>query len=98
MKLDVKASAITVAVVFALAVFSVALVNRFFSGYGNGFLRMVASLYPGFHPGGMRAGLVGTAYAALDGAVTGAIVAWVYNWSLGRFGGGSAAGGAAPTA
>ena len=79
MRLSVKASAITLAIVFGLAVFLVALVNRFFSGYGNAFLQTVASLYPGFHPGGMRAGLIGTAYAALDGAVIGAIVAWVYN-------------------
>ena len=73
MKLSVKASAITLAIVFGLGVFVVALLNRFFVGYGNAFLQTVASIYPGFHPGGMRAGLVGTAYAALDGAGCGAV-------------------------
>ncbi len=79
MRLSVKASAITLAIVFGLSVFVVALLNRLFAGYGDAFLQMVASIYPGFHPGGMRAGLVGTAYAVLDGAVGGALVAWVYN-------------------
>jgi hypothetical protein len=79
MRRSVTASAITLAVVFGLAVFLVALVNRLFSGYGGAFLETMASIYPGFHPGGMRAGLIGTAYAALDGAVAGALVAWVYN-------------------
>lgn len=84
MKLSVKAFSITVAVMFGLAVFLTALLNRFFPGYGDGFLNMMSSIYPGFHPGGMKAGLVGTAYALVDGAVVGAIAAWVYNFALGK--------------
>jgi hypothetical protein len=86
MRFNVKALAITVAVMFGGAVFTVALLNRFFPAYGNGFLRTLASIYPGFHPGGMRAGLVGTAYAALGGALTGAVLAWLYNTVAGMGG------------
>ena len=79
MRFSVKALAITLAVLWGGAVFLVALANRTFPGYGEAFLQMMASIYPGYHAGGMMNGLVGTAYAALDGAVCGALLAWIYN-------------------
>ena len=79
MKLNPKALAITLAVLWGGSVFLVAALNRFWPGYGDAFLNLTASIYPGFHPGGMRAGIVGTLYAALDGAVAGVLLAWLYN-------------------
>ena len=79
MKLNPKALALTLSLAWGGSVFLVALLNRFWPGYGGAFLSLAASLYPGFHPGGMRAGVVGTLYALLDGAVCGFIVAWLYN-------------------
>ncbi|MBI4500547.1 MAG: hypothetical protein HY700_05240 [Gemmatimonadetes bacterium] len=84
MKLNAKALAITVAVLWGGSVFLVALLNRFWPPYGGAFLDLASSIYPGVHPGGMRAGIVGTAYAVVDGAVCGFLVAWVYNQVSGR--------------
>ena len=79
MKLNPKALALTFGLLWAGVVFLVALLNRFWPSYGGAFLNLASSIYPGFHPGGMRAGIVGTLYALLDGAVCGFLVAWLYN-------------------
>ena len=79
MKLSIKGMALTSAILWGAAVFLTALLNRFFAGYGNAFLQMVSSIYPGYHVGGMKMGIVGTLYAALDGAICGALFAWIYN-------------------
>jgi hypothetical protein len=79
MKLNAKAFAITAALAWGGSIFVVALLNRFWGNYGVAYLNLAASLYPGFHPGGMKAGIVGTLYGMLDGAVGGFVVAWLYN-------------------
>lgn len=79
MKLDVKALAITFALLWGGCVLLVAVGNRFAPDYGGAFLNMMSSVYPGFHPGGLRAAAIGGLYAALDGAVCGALIAWIYN-------------------
>ncbi|MGA7306339.1 MAG: hypothetical protein WBW88_15785 [Rhodothermales bacterium] len=79
MKLDSKALAITLAVVWGVAVFLVALVNMIWPSYGLTFLDLASSIYPGFHPGGLVSAVVGGLYAALDGAVLGVLVGWIYN-------------------
>lgn len=86
MKLNTKALAITFAILWGGCVLLVAVCNRFSPDYGNSFLNGVSSIYPGFHPGGLRAAAVGTIYAAFDGAVCGALVGWIYN----KVGGGAA--------
>ncbi len=91
MKLNPKALAITFALLWGGSIFLVALLNRFWGGYGDAFLGMASSIYPGFHPGGMKAGIVGSLYGALDGAVCGWLVAWVYNMVNERSGGTAAA-------
>lgn len=81
MKLDVKATALTGAIVWGgLAIFLTGLGNLLWSGYGQGFLDAVASLYPGYHATpSVGQVVVGSLYGVLDGAVVGALVAWVYN-------------------
>ncbi len=79
MKLNPKALAITLSVLWGGCVFLVAVLNRFWPDYGGAFLNVVASIYPGFHPGGLREAIVGALYAILDGAVCGVVVAWLYN-------------------
>jgi len=79
MKLNPKALALTLALLWGGCVFLVALLNRFWPGYGGAFLNLASSIYPGFHPGGMRQAIVGTLYAVLDGAGGGLLVAWLYN-------------------
>ncbi len=79
MKLNPKALAITCAILWGGAVFLVALLHRFWPSYGVDFLNLASSIYPGYHVAGMRMGLVGTCYGALDGAVCGYAFGWVYN-------------------
>ena len=79
MKLDTKALAITFGVLWGGCVLLVAVLNVIWPGYGGAFLDVTSSIYPGFHPGTVLAGIVGGLYAALDGAVCGLLVAWIYN-------------------
>jgi len=86
MKLSIKALAITLGLLWAGCVFLVAVLNVVWEGYGVAFLSMAASIYPGFHPGGLKEAVVGGLYALVDGAVCGALIAWVYNQVAERVG------------
>lgn len=80
MQLNIKALAIAGAVIWGGGFLLLGLVNLFARSYGVAFLELGASIYPGYHgPGGFGSVIVVTGYALLDGAVTGAIFAWLYN-------------------
>ncbi len=80
MKLSIKGLALTVGIVWAAALFVTGLANLMWPSYGEAFLTMVASVYPGYHgPGGFGSVIVVTLYALVDGAVCGAVIAWLYN-------------------
>jgi len=81
MKFKVTQVGFTVAIVWALLVFLVGLTNLIFPGYGVAFLKIIDSIYPGYHFGkwGFGGVIVSTLYAALDGLVVGVVFAWVYN-------------------
>lgn len=80
MKLNVAALAIACAILWGACVFLVGLADMAVPGYGGAFLAMVASIYPGFHAGAnFLVLLLGTGLALADGAIAGAIVAWLYN-------------------
>jgi len=49
MKLNVKALALTAGILWALALFLTGLGNLIWSGYGEPFLKVMASVYPGYH-------------------------------------------------
>jgi hypothetical protein len=85
MRFDTKAMAITVAFIWGGALLIVGLANLIWPEYGNDFLHVMASIYPGYG-GGNSIGqvIVGTLYAVVDGAVGGALFAWVYNGIAGR--------------
>lgn len=81
MKLDVKGLAIALALVWGgLAMFVIGVANLIWPGYGRGFLDVMASVYPGY-TGDATFGqvIVGSLYGALDGAIAGALIAWLYN-------------------
>jgi len=88
MKLSVKSLAIACAILWAATVFLMGLAHLIWPSYGTAFLELAASIYPGYEVGGFGSVIVGTLYAAVDGAVGGAIFAWLYN----RFAGSPAAG------
>lgn len=85
MRLHTSAVSLAAALMWGGAVLLVAVLNLLVPPYGGTFLQLVASIYPGYHPG-MGAGsvLIGTLWALLDGAVGGAIFAWLYNLFAGR--------------
>ncbi|UCG88108.1 MAG: hypothetical protein JSW71_06075 [Gemmatimonadota bacterium] len=85
MDLNIKALAVVGAVLMGACLLLVGIANLIFPSYGVAFLDLMASLYPGYHgPDGFGSVIVGTLYAAVDGAVCGAILAWLYNLVAGR--------------
>ena len=81
MKLDVKAMALTIGLAWGvLAMFVTGLANLIWDGYGEDFLDVMASVYPGYDAtASFGQVIIGTLYGLLDGAVGGAVVAWLYN-------------------
>ncbi len=85
MSLNIKALTVAGAVLIGACVLLVGIVNLISPSYGVGFLEMGAAVYPGYSgPSGFGSVIVVTLYGLLEGAVGGAILAWVYNAVLGR--------------
>ena len=83
MRLNVKAAAITLGLLWGMAMLIVGTADLLWPGYGRPMLEMMATLYPGYHAtGGFRQVIVGALYGAMDGAAGGAVLAWVYNRCL----------------
>jgi hypothetical protein len=80
MQLNMKALSIVAGIFTAAAILIVGCVNLVWSGYGSAFLKMMASLYPGYRAAGTIGDLiVGTLYGLVDGLVCGWIFGWLYN-------------------
>lgn len=80
MKLSIKSLTITMALFWGGTVFFVALLNLLAPPYGQAFLDLVSSVYPGYKVvGSLGSVIVATLYALIDGAVGGVIFAWLYN-------------------
>jgi hypothetical protein len=85
MRLNVFAFAATVALIWSAAILLVAAAHAVSPGYGGAFLDFAASIYPGYRPGPSFGSVVtGTLYGLFDGAVGGALFAWLYNLLQGR--------------
>jgi hypothetical protein len=85
MKLNLKALALTVGILWAAAVFITGVANLIWSGYGTKFLEVVASIYPGYKAARSFGDLLaGTGYALVDGAISGLIFGWLYNLFVGK--------------
>lgn len=84
MKLSLKGAAMAGALVWGiLAMFLVGVANLVWPGYGQEFLRIMASVYPGYHATpNFGQVILGTFYGLADGAFGGAVLAWLYNRSL----------------
>ncbi|MGW8269422.1 MAG: hypothetical protein ACWGNS_03110 [Burkholderiales bacterium] len=80
MKFDIKSLALTAGLFWGAAILIVALANLIWPPYGRAFLDLSASIYPGYRPGtGFGSVITGTLYALVDGAICGALIAWLYN-------------------
>ena len=82
MKLDIKVAALTLSLFWGIFfMFLVGVANLVMPGYGQAFLELMASVYPGYTiDGSFGQVLVGTLYGIVDGAFVGAAFAWLYNW------------------
>lgn len=80
MKLSVKATALTFGLLWGGAMLVVGLINLADPHYGNEFLRLMSSVYPGADTSRTIARvLLGTLYGFVDGAIGGALLAWLYD-------------------
>ena len=85
MKLNVKAFMFTCAILWAAAIFLVGISNLIWTGYGVAFLKVIASIYPGYDGvGTFGSVIVASLYAVVDGAIGGLVFAWLYNRFLGK--------------
>lgn len=80
MKFNIKALALSCAILWGGAVLVMGLANLICIGYGQRFLELLASFYPGYHATRSigEVSLV-TLYAIADGLIGGAFFAWLYN-------------------
>jgi hypothetical protein len=61
------------------------LANLIWVGYGEGFLQVLTTVYPGYKASGSIGDLItGTLYSLVDGALCGLFFAWLYNLFTGR--------------
>lgn len=80
MKLSVKGFALTCGLLWGGGLLFVGLVELAVPGYGSAFLELADSIYPGFdNSHTLFSVLIGTGYGLIDGAIAGAIFAWLYN-------------------
>jgi hypothetical protein len=81
MKLSVVRFACALATMWSLVVFGTGVVNLWSPGYGEALLKIMESIYPGYHYGqwGIGGVVVAALYAALDAWIVGALLAWFYN-------------------
>ena len=81
MNLDIKALGFTIGLLCGGSIFVVGLGNLIWSGYGQSFLDLVASVYPGYRgTASLGQVVIGTLYGLADGFIGGAIAACLYNF------------------
>lgn len=80
MKLSITALTYATAIVWGLCVLFVGVANLLWPPYGAAFLELMRSIYPGYKATTSFGNvIVGTLYAVVDGAIGGALFAWLYN-------------------
>ena len=86
MRLSVTAVAIAFALVWGvLAMFLTGVANMIWPTYGQDFLQVMASIYPGYKAtASFGQVIIGTLYGLVDAAVVGAVFAWLSNYLVGR--------------
>ncbi|MFZ3210421.1 MAG: bacteriophage holin [Terriglobales bacterium] len=80
MKVNTKALALACAILWGAAMLVMTLANLLWGSYGQDFLQLMASVYPGYHASrSIGEVIVGTLYGVTDGLIGGAVFAWLYN-------------------
>ena len=80
MPLSPKALAYACAALCGGTVLWIGLINLSSVDYGWELLRLLASVYPGYHADRtLESVMIGTGYALVEGAVVGWLLGWLYN-------------------
>ncbi len=80
MHFNIKALALTSSVIWGGALLFVGLANLVWADYGQAFLNLMASVYPGYDAAAsIGQVMLMTVYGLVDGAVAGLIFGWLYN-------------------
>ena len=80
MRLNIRALTITSSLLWGGLIFLVGFAHWMIPSYGEAFLLLASSLYPGYHlDAGFGSVIVGTLYGILDGAIGGAVFGYLYN-------------------
>ncbi|SRR5579864_6277275 len=81
-RISAKAMALVAALLWGGCLLLVGIINLGAPSYGADFLRMMSSVYPGFHDTRTWGEVIlGTVYGFVDGAIAGLLFAWLYNWA-----------------
>lgn len=80
MKFNIGALSATIGLFWGGAILIVGVSNLIWAGYGSAFLQLAASIYPGYKADATLAQvIIATIYGLVDGAIGGAIFAWLHN-------------------
>jgi len=87
MKLSAKPLALTLGLLWGGAMLILGILNMTIPPYGADILVVMGSVYPGIYGAGtLSEALAGAAYGAIDGALGGLLIAWLYNFLVERSG------------
>ncbi len=85
MKFNILALGFAAGLIWGGAILLVGLANLIWPGYGQAFLDILASIYPGYHPAASAGSVIaGAVYGLVDGTIGGVIFGWLYNLLAGR--------------
>ena len=80
MRINVIALSITAGLFWGGAILVTGLANLMWPPYGQAFLELAASIYPGYHASSTIGQVItGTLYGLVDGGVAGFLFGWLYN-------------------
>ncbi|MGA7386379.1 MAG: hypothetical protein WBW99_00410 [Pseudolabrys sp.] len=72
MRLNTTAMSVAIGILWGACLLLVGVANMIWPSYGQAFLQLCASIYPGYHPGtGVGSVVIGTIYALVDGFIGG---------------------------
>ena len=87
MKISATALAMTLSLLWGLAMAIIGIANAMNPAYGGALIEALSSVYPGYEGSGAALDVaLGIAYGIIDGALAGWVIASVYNFFLGRTG------------
>jgi len=80
MKFNEKQLGLACAIIWGAAMLVVGLASIVWRGYGQDFLRVMASVYPGYQGGASHSQVaIGTVYGIVDGLLGAYAFGWLYN-------------------